>query len=149
MNIFCKCHDIYGKMYWKCGGNNLTIKNLKRLRIYWKCGGNNLSLSFYICNHVRWRIKPGGVCISNSNTMYRYQKLGSNSSLENTENWARLRVKVHFFRITALLLVPGGLPYIGARANSIRIYALGDLGCKLRLFTKWKCVPFKTPSFGI
>ena len=97
-------------------------------------GGNNLSLSFYIFNHVRRRPKPGGVCISNSNTMYRYQKLGSNSRLENTENWARLRVKVHFFRITALLLVAGGLPYIGARANSIRIYALGDLGCKLSLF---------------
>ena len=80
---------------------------------------------------ARWSMNS-----SNLNTMYRYQKLGSNSRLENTENWARLRVKVHFFRITALLLVPGGLPYIGARANSIRIYALGDLGCKLRLFTK-------------
>ena len=125
MNFFCKCHDIYRKIHCKCGG-----------KIYWKCGGNNLSLLFYICNHVRRRAEPGGVCISNLNTMYRYQKLGSNSRLENTENWARLRVKVHFFRITALLLVAGGLPYIGARANSIRIYALGDLGCKLRLFTK-------------
>ena len=83
---------------------------------------------------MRKRPKPGGVGITNLNTMYRYQKLGSNSRLENTENWARLRVKVHFFRITALLLVAGGPPYIGARANSIRIYALGDLGCKLSLF---------------
>ena len=104
--------------------------------IYTEKYNENVVAIIYLFRFIFALPKPGGVCNSNSNTMYRYQKLGSNSSLENTENWARLRVKVHFFRITALLLVAGGLPYIGARANSIRIYALGDLGCKLRLFTK-------------
>ena len=69
--------------------------------------------------------------------MYWYEKMGSNSRLRKTENWPRLRV--HFFRALPRF-GRSPAPYIAARANSIRIYALEHMGCKLSLFQEYKYI---------